>query len=186
MRLRINSFCTTLGYAWGEIVNEIGGQLKIQKEDADLTFLNLNSHQNTLAKDEINTSIEVNGFDLIARAEFSKSLPFEFDFERNNQEIVFDGKAVHSFGMNGRDRDMSPQVDLIYYKNEHDFALKLLPKEKEHEIFLILPKTAPTSFQSFFTSFQAKIVEHSKIERTERKLLEIFHHGRRPAEHSGI
>src|SRR4051794_31794695 len=53
-------YCSTLLYAWDEIRKELKNNIKIEKKYHQLLMLNSSkSFQNSLSKDEIKTSIEI-------------------------------------------------------------------------------------------------------------------------------
>ena len=131
-------YCSTLLFAWDEIRKEINSPFTISSEYTELNLLNNSkSFINVLKTDEFNSSIEIDGELIKARAEFSKSLPFEFKLQSYTNKLVFDNQKVASFGVNGYSSDDELKiVEIIYYKNDHNFIIKLLPKNKKHEIIL--------------------------------------------------
>ena len=131
-------YCATLLFAWDEIRKQINSPLTISNEYLDLNLLNNStSFKNVLKNNEYKVSGEVDGELITARAEFNKSLPFEVKLQSFKNKLTFDGHNVSSFGVNGYDSyEQLKIVKIIYYKNDNNFIIKLLPKEKEHEIIL--------------------------------------------------
>ena len=131
-------YCATLLFAWDEIRKQINSPLTISDELIDLKLLNKStSFENVFKNGEYSASGEINGNEITARAEFNKSLPFELKLQSFNNKLTFDGQKVSSFGINGYDSyEQLKIVKIIYYKNDNNFIIKLIPKEKEHEIIL--------------------------------------------------
>lgn len=76
-------------------------------------------------------------------------MPFEFKLNSYDKKLVFDNTSVKSFGLSGYDEfEMINSVQIIYYKNDANFIIKLFPKDKNHEIILF--KTE----QKFKTMFE--------------------------------
>lgn len=131
-------YCATLLFAWDEIRKEINSPLTISSEYRELNLLNSSkSFLDVLKNNEYESSIEIDENLIIAKAEFSKSLPFEFKLQSYTNKLVFDNQKVASFGINGyNDYEKLKAIKIIYYKNDNNFIIKLLPKEREHEIIL--------------------------------------------------
>ncbi len=131
-------YCATLLFAWDEIRKQINSPLTISKDYFDLKLLNQStSFVNALKSNEYEVSGDVDGDIIKAKAEFNKSLPFELKLQSFNNKLTFDGQKVSSFGVYGYDSYEQLQiVKIIYYKNDNNFIIKLLPKDKKHEIIL--------------------------------------------------
>lgn len=131
-------YCATLLYAWDELRKQINAPIKINKNYADLILLNQSkTYLNTLSRNEYSVTAEIERDRIKVVAEFDKNLPFEFDLQSFTNKLKFDGQQVASFGINGSDSyDVKKNVRIIYYKNDNNFIIKLLPKDKNHEIIL--------------------------------------------------
>ncbi len=164
-------YCATLLFGWDEIRKQINSPLTISEENFDLTLLNQStSFINVLKSNEYAVSGEVDGDIIYARAEFNKSLPFELKLQSFNNKLTFDGQKVSSFGIYGYDSyEQLKIVQIVYYKNDNNFIIKLLPKDKEHEI--ILYKTSQ-SFSSIYgmTNEIQKLTEIGKTEKKNEKI----------------
>jgi hypothetical protein len=160
-------YCATLLFAWDEIRKRINSPLIISDEYSDLKLLNKsNSFEIVLKSNEYKVSGEVDGDLISARAEFNKSLPFELKLQSFKNKLTFDGQKVSSFGVNGYDNyEQLNIVKIIYYKNDDNFIIKLLPKDKEHEIILF--KT-DQSFKSI-AEMTSEIKKLTEIGMTEKK-----------------
>ncbi|MDD3458733.1 MAG: hypothetical protein PHO74_04600 [Weeksellaceae bacterium] len=160
-------YCATLLFAWDEIRNQIHSPLTISNEYSDLILLNdSQSFIGVLKPDEYNASGEVDGDMIKARAEFSKSLPFEIKLKNFEGGLSFKDQKVSAFGVNGFDEsEMLRAVRIVYYKDDNNFIIKLLPKDKEHEIILF--KT-DENFGSM-AEMNQKIIELTEIGNSERQ-----------------
>jgi hypothetical protein len=160
-------YCATLLFAWDEIRNQLNAPLTIPDEHDDLTLLNKStSFKNVLKNDEYIASGQVEGGVIKASAQFSKSLPFSLKLKSFNNKLVFDGQKVASFGVSGySDYDQLNLVQIVYYKNDNNFIIKLLPKDQEHEI--VLYKTDKI-FDSM-SEMTKEIERLTEIGKTEKK-----------------
>lgn len=160
-------YCATLLFAWEEIRNQINAHLTIPDEHVDLNLLNKStSFKNVLKNEEYEASGQVENGVVKASAAFSKSLPFSLKLENFKNNLVFDGQKVASFGVNGySDYDQLNLVQIVYYKNDNNFIIKLLPKDEEHEIILF--KT-DKNFNSM-TEMTEEIERLTEIGKTEKK-----------------
>ncbi|MCC7454560.1 MAG: hypothetical protein IT222_10370 [Crocinitomix sp.] len=160
-------YCATLLFAWEEIRNQINAPLTIPDEHVDLNLLNKStSFKNVLKNEEYEASGQVENGVVKASAAFSKSLPFSLKLENFKNNLVFDGQKVASFGVNGySDYDQLNLVQIVYYKNDNNFIIKLLPKVEEHEIILF--KT-DKKFNSM-TEMTKEIERLTEIGKTEKK-----------------
>jgi hypothetical protein len=157
-------YCATLLFAWDEIRKQINSPLTISDDYFDLKLVNKStSFENVLKNNEYKVSGEVDGDLISARAEFSKSLPFELNLKSFKNKLTFDGQKVSSFGVNSYDSyEQLKIVKIIYYKNDNNF---ILPKYKEHEIILF------KTFQSFnsISEMTSEIEKLTEIGNTEKK-----------------
>jgi len=161
-------YCATLLFAWDEIRKQINLPLIISEEDKDLLLLNNStSFINVLKSDEYFASGTVVGDLITAKAEFNKSLPFNRKLSSYKNKLTFKEQAVASFGVRGYNG--YGQVKIGYYKNDNNFIVKLLPKDRNHEIIL----------------FKSDNVFHSIAEMNEEigKLLEIGQNERKNEKH---
>lgn len=133
-------YCASLLFAWDEIRKEINSPLIIPSEFTELNLLNNSeSFYNVLENKEYESSAEINENSIIAKAEFDKSLPFEHQLQNLNNKLTFNGQKVAAFGLIGVcTYEQFQNIKIIYYKNDINFIVKLIPKEKEHEIILFM------------------------------------------------
>ncbi len=131
-------YCATLLFAWDEIRKQIESPLTISEKDYDLNLVhNSSTFEDVLKSEEYDASGEIDGDKIKARAVFKKSLPYKNKLINFNGELTFDGQRVSSFGVRGFDSyKLLRIIEIMYYKNDDDFIIKLLPENTEHEILL--------------------------------------------------
>ncbi|MDD3771788.1 MAG: hypothetical protein PHC38_03930, partial [Weeksellaceae bacterium] len=125
-------YCATLLFAWDEIRNIIHADLMIPDEFLDLKLLNdSKSFIDVLESNEYKSSGKISDNLITARAEFKKSLPFEMKLNTYTGKLTFDEQKVASFGVDGFDEyELLQSVKIMYYKDDNNFIVKLLPKDK--------------------------------------------------------
>lgn len=160
-------YCATLLFAWNEIKQQFPSPLTISNNYPDLQMLHkANTFVNVLNDNEYTANGEIDGNIIKASAIFNKSLPFEIKLESFGNRLVFDGQKVASFGITGNNSFQQQQiVDILYYKNDKNFIIKLLPKEPKHEIILFM-----TNKNLDYMAEAIKEVEKlTKIGKSEKK-----------------
>lgn len=170
-------YCATLLFAWDEIRKQINSPLTISDEYPDLKLLhNSTSFKNVLKDGEYKVSGEVEGDLIKATAEFNKSLPFELKLQSFKNKLTFDGQKVASFGVNGYDSyEQLNIVKIIYYKNDNNFIIKLLPKDKEHDIILFKTDQSFNSIAEMTTEIE-KLTEIGKTEKKKEKISRKYYY----------
>ena len=160
-------YCVTLLYAWEEVRKQINQPLIISPNDNDLLLLNNSkSFINALNSNEYSVNVKIEGSLIKTKAEFSKSLPFGLELNSYDNYLAFKGEKVASFGVNGHNDEYELRVvKIVYYKNDNNFIIKLLPKNRHHEIILF--KTDKV-FNSM-AEMNEEIIKLSEIGEKERK-----------------
>jgi hypothetical protein len=132
-------YATAFLYAWDELRQKLGTPIKLTAENSQqLQILNQSaSYQNTLAKDEYQVESEIRGNQIITRAFFNETLPFPTKLHQIDHGIRFERIKVSAFGMNSYDEEVVKFTQILYYKDDEHFILKLIPKDNEHEIQLV-------------------------------------------------
>ena len=127
-------YAASLLMAWDEIKTAIANPI-LAFENEDLEQMNQSeSYQNVLQEDEYETTIEVGEGIIKATASFAKSLPFKKPLRRLNEPLNFKSEEVANFGFYGK----HTVGRIVYYHNNEDFAIRLRPKDREHEIILVM------------------------------------------------
>jgi hypothetical protein len=163
-------YCATFLFAWKELTKSFN-PIEFTEGNTDIVLLNKsNSFENVLKKDEYKISQEVDGDFVKIRAEFNKSLPFETKLQSFNNKLTFNGEKVSSFGVKGYDsNEQLKTVKIIYYKNDNNFIIKLLPKDKEHEIILFKTEQGFNSITEMTLEIE-KLTEIGKAEIKNEKI----------------
>lgn len=149
-------YCSTLLLSWDLVRTVLNGDLKVDSSNHDLFMLNKStSFLNSLTKDEYTSSVKVKNSSIEVNVEFSKSLPFANDLVDLGTSLTFNKSHVQSFGVSGENE----QVEILYYKNDSDFVIKLQTKDKANELILYrIDKTFETLIQAI-QSVDLKIIE---------------------------
>jgi len=142
-------YAVSLLLAWNEIRNEIGEPFQnFTSEELELID-DSKSFKKVLADNEYSSSVEIENSAIRAKAYFKKSLPFEEPLEIDDEPLIFLEREVTSFGFYGPNNISR----IIYFNSDDDFAIKLYPKDNEHEIILLK------------TDFKNKLVLIEEIQR---------------------
>jgi hypothetical protein len=154
-------------FAWEEVRKQINTPLIISEEDKDLLLVNNSkSYLNVLKYNEYSVSGEIDGDLIRARAEFYKSLSLKTKLNSYDNKLAFKGVPVAAFGVHvNDDYEQLKTVRIVYYKDDNNFIIKLLPKDKQHEIILF--KTDKV-FHSMI-EMNEEILRLSAIGKEERK-----------------
>jgi hypothetical protein len=126
-------------FAWDEVKQELKSDI-FADDTSSIEFKLLNqstSYQNSLTDNEYSTEVEIVDGAVIAKAFFNKSLPFKTPLEKIEQPIIFAETEVESFGMFYFDEELVKFCQILYYHDDNNFILKLLPEDKLHEIILV-------------------------------------------------
>lgn len=131
-------YASTMLFAWDELRKKINGPLEIKETLGDLYRLNNStSYIKVLKPEEYKASGEIINGQIIAKAQFKKSLPFKYEMTDLNYALNFNNAQVASFGVIGFNNYYAMEsLEIAYYKDDNNFIIKLFPSEKEHEIIL--------------------------------------------------
>lgn len=126
-------YAASLLMAWNEVRGVVEDSIT-EIENADLQIIDQsNSYKNVLAKDEYFASSTIEGDRIKAKAKFRKLLPFIEPFNRREKPMQFGDSNVTYFGFVGHHKSSN----ILYYNGDNDFGIRLKPKNREHEIWLI-------------------------------------------------
>ena len=126
-------------YAWDKIKAELKYPILADKTNSiDFELLNQSTlHQSSLNESEYSATAEVVDGAVIARAFFNKTLPFKTKLQVLDDPILFGKTKVSAFGMYSYDEEVIKFVKVLYYKDDNNFILKLIPKDQHDEIILV-------------------------------------------------
>lgn len=150
-------YCPTLLFAWNHLKEETKSVLENGNELAQIID-NSTNYINSLNEDEYTKSISVDNAFIRVKSEFNKSLPFSEEFTRNNINLKFsDSQEVESFGCNYCKRKTKNQIKVIHFKNQKDFAIKILPKDETNEILLYSPNNTRSTLGEYYDDLRKKM-----------------------------
>ncbi len=159
-------YSPTFLFAWNEIRQSLQQPIKINSSDIYLSLINTSgSYKNSLNAGEYDKEISIDDNVLNIRAYFKQSLPFDGDLDTLNKPFKFKGTNVNAFGMPDYYEPLAKKIDILYYKNDEEFIIKLIPKNSHHEIILAKGFNNITRLDSVLINISAKI----KIGDTERR-----------------
>ncbi len=158
-------------YAWDKIKEELKFPIIADNTNSlDFNLLNKSiSHQSSLTDKEYSATAEIVDGAIIARAFFNKTLPFETKLQVLEEPIHFDTTRVSAFGMYYYDEEAIKFTQILYYKDDNNFILKLTPKDKQHEIILV---KGVDKFQTLKDAIKLtnNLIAEGKQEHTNSKL----------------
>jgi hypothetical protein len=132
-------YCVTMLYAWNAIREILSSPFQFGNVSKDFELLNSSKlYKKVLDTLDYKIKAEVDNYTVRTEASFNKSLPFDHvlsTFEKK-ENIVFKNKRVASFGIKGDDHEAAIALDILYYKDNNNFLIKLAFKDTLHEIIL--------------------------------------------------
>jgi len=131
-------YAPALLYAWEKIEQKFKQPIVVNAANSkDFILLNQStSYKNSLNGNEHSADAEVVDGAIVARAFFNKTLPFPTRLQKLDNVLTFDKEKVAAFGMRYFDEEAIKFTEILYYKNDNNFVLKLMPKDNGHEILL--------------------------------------------------
>jgi hypothetical protein len=148
------------------------------KQDKLFRLLNdTKSHLGALDSNEYTLDIEKTGDGVKVRTFFGKSLPFEFDMQTFT-DFAFKKDSVKSFGFDYQDWELLKNIQIVYYKNDEEFILKLSPQDKSNEIILVKGDRSSQTFKEALSFYKNKSEQGKADQTNERtKWKTAFMHG---------
>ncbi len=131
-------YATAFLYAWDKVRQKLNASIALtDKNSNEFKLINQStSYKNTLTDNEYSVEVEMIDSIIIARAFFNKTLPFPSKLQKLDNPIIFNKIKVSAFGMQSYDKEAAKFTEIMYYKDDDNFVLKLTPKDNEHEILL--------------------------------------------------
>ncbi|MBK9328499.1 MAG: hypothetical protein IPM95_04115 [Sphingobacteriales bacterium] len=126
-------------YAWDKIKEELKSQILSDSTNSiDFNLLNKSiSHQRSLTDNAYSATAAIIDGAIIAKASFNKTLPFETKLQALDEPINFGTSKVAAFGMYYYDEATIKFTQILYYNNDNNFILRLVPKDNQQEIILV-------------------------------------------------
>jgi hypothetical protein len=159
-------------FAWDKIKEELKSPIIVGSTNSlDFNLLNKSiSHQSSLENNEYTATAEIVDGAIIAKAFFNKTNPFETKLQVLDDPINFDKTKVSAFGMYYYNENVIKFTQVLYYKDENNFILKLEPKDKQHEIILVKGLDKYQTLKDAINLTNGLLVQGKK-EQTDNKLI---------------
>lgn len=123
--------------AWNGLKREVKS-LTLAKNSYQLSLVNRsNTFRGALTENEYEKKVSRSDGDISVRTFFHKSLELEVALDSVLSGFTFSGKAVRAFGMPEYRSALAEEIQVLYYKNDNDFIVKLLPREGQQELILV-------------------------------------------------
>jgi hypothetical protein len=162
-------YCSSFLLAWDELKTEIDAPLQTDSSNTDLLLVDAStSHVNTLKNDEYSADVRIAGDIIIAEAEFKKSLPFDISLNSFDNELVFNNESVKAFGVFGYGKEAYKVIRILYYHDDNNFTIKLIPKDPEHEIILHMTQNPFSTMADLVVDIEQRIKMGNAESRTNR------------------
>jgi hypothetical protein len=129
-------YCPTLLFAW-QGITKITGPLQVQEDKGSRDILQLNqsnTFKDALDTSEYKTSIEIKDYSIISKAEFNTELTFKPYLEKMDYPLTFRQKEMQGFGMIKWDATIAALANILYFKDNDNFAFSLTPEQADNEI----------------------------------------------------
>jgi hypothetical protein len=132
-------YAPALLYAWDELRQKLDAPIRLTDSNSQefKLFNQSTSYKNSSAKDEYFAEAEIIGNEIFVKAFFNKTLPFPSKLQTIDDGLMFNKVKVSAFGMQSFDAEAAKFTQILYYKNDDHFVLRLIPKDDQHEILLI-------------------------------------------------
>lgn len=161
----------SLAHAWDTITKLLNEPI-IELTSPELQTINTSkSYQNSLDSQDIEREVMVTDTRIVSKVSFKKTLDFIEPFEGGEtQTIKFNKRQlVQSFGCDGR----HPSLEVAYFYDYTDCAVKLLTKDKAHEVYLVkMPMKNVPTMKAMVDSFLYKNIDTVKVKSPYRQFIE--------------
>lgn len=156
--------------AWELLSEELDAPITTTQDNTEVQLLNQSATwRGALLPNEYLTIAETNEDRIRVAASFSKKLQFKPVMDTN--ELMFRGQKVRGFGMNYLDYAIADQLQILYYESDEKFILKVIPKDRAHEILFAKGFDSGNTFEFVWNNMQNAIIEGIK----EKKIDSISH-----------
>lgn len=140
-------YSSTFLYAWNELKKQLKGKVKVDSTDFDFFSINESPYyENSIDPKELDIKVTVEGERVNIKASQQQSLPFIRDLTRYPGPMEFMGSKVECFGFKADDHRKEYMTDILYYKDNKEFALALRPRDTSYEILLYKPARSDFKF----------------------------------------
>lgn len=124
--------------AWNGLKREIKLPLTVAKNNYQLSLVNRsNTFKGALAENEYEKETLVDAEAIEISTFFHKSLDLRTTMDSVLSGFRFRGKAVRAFGMPKYKESSAEEIQLLYYKNDDEFIIRLLLRDWQQELLLV-------------------------------------------------
>lgn len=158
-------------YVWDELENALKIPILFKSDYSNQlkNILKSNDHLNALQSNEYSSSYEIKDDYIIAKAFFNKTLPFTTVMQEIDHPLMFNNiDSISCFGMQEFDSDIAKEFEILYYKDDQHFVLKIIPKEMDNEIILSVGIGSSKNLNDLLKK-QNVLIKLGKTERTKSK-----------------
>lgn len=160
-------YASSFLFAWDLLRKEVKTIPLLPQHSKEFVAVNNStSFLGSLNANEVETEIKKDNEFIEVKAMFSKNLPLRNKFEKLEAPLLFKNQKVQAFGMKYYDDEISQSLQILYYKNDSNFALKIFTKEKNHEIIVARGLDMSSSFSKMIEQFQ-KLTKEGLVEYTK-------------------
>ncbi len=147
---------------WEKLRDTLGGVIKTSSKYADTINKQVN-YKSALAKDEYVYGITKTPGSIRVVTKFKKALHFTQYFQKNS--LYWGGgytKPEAAFGIREYDTLLARQVQILYYKSDELFVIKLLAKETNEDLILAKGVNKAGSLESINKKIDELIAEGAR------------------------
>jgi phage gpG-like protein len=168
--LKNTIYTPTFLYTWDEIRIALKSNVVLGDSNSQVFRLlsHSSSHQHSLEKNEYTASAEVVEGAIFASAFFNKTLPFETELQEAYNPIHFEGARISAFGMHHYEEACAKIARILYYQDDDNFILELIPKDKNHQIILAKGLNQSNTLKDAVEKIEMKINQGNQ-ERSDAK-----------------
>jgi len=161
---RNSLYCASFLYTIDKLKTKLSCPINVDSALEDLALVIAStSHRNTLRDNEIKSEVKISYGMISVKANFQKSLPFKEELLPGSG-FQFNAQDVSSFEWLGEPEEA---IQILYYKNDNNFTLKLHPRDPEHEIILSMTDTIPASLSGMVTAINKNIDSGRREQKQE-------------------
>jgi hypothetical protein len=154
-------YAAAFRFAWAKALSETGQG--IPSKAAPLAFLNSSlSYRDVLRPEEYEADVTKDAESISVHAFFKKTLPFETKMQLAEEGIAFGKDTVDGFGMRFYSEDVARQADILYYRDDEHFILRVRPRDRDHELLFAKGLPAAQSLWSAYLSMNKWIISGDK------------------------
>ena len=124
-------------FAWDELRGVFKDEIKLTWKNPYLQLIDHSTtYKGSLSDDEYTTKVTHKGETVDIIASFAKSLSFSEVMDTG--KLKFDDETVKAFGMPEFNGKISAQIQILYYRDDEHFIIRITPKEEGQAITIAM------------------------------------------------